>query len=126
MITPFYAAILGLFFVYLCIRVIKQRRASKTAIGDGDNIKLSRAIRVQANFSEYVPFVLLLLFLLESRTGSSILIHFFATMLIIGRGVHAYGVSQVKENLKFRVFGMVLTFAVIIGLSIRLILTYIF
>ena len=124
MITPFYAAILGFIYVFLSIRVIRNRRTQSVAIGDGNNNVLSRAIRVHGNFSEYVPFVLVLLFLLETQVQSTPMIHFFGISFIAGRLIHAYGVSQTDENIRLRVIGMVTTFIVIISLSSGLLLSY--
>ncbi len=51
-IVPVYAGLLGLFFVYLSIRVIRTRRHEQVALGDGDSPRLRRAMRVHANFAE--------------------------------------------------------------------------
>lgn len=134
MYTPLYAAIFTFFFIFLSIRVIKQRRRNSIGIGDGDNIELRRAIRVHANFSEYVPFALVLLYLFETKLTSqayfhsisTIGVHFFAISLLIGRLLHAYGVSQVKENFRFRVIGMVITFSSLLLLALSILLSYLF
>jgi uncharacterized membrane protein YecN with MAPEG domain len=130
MFTPLYAAIFAIFFVFLSIRVIKQRRRNSVGIGNGDNIELSRAIRVHANFSEYVPFALVLLFLFETQTSayyfSSIGVHFFGISLLIGRMIHAYGVSQVHENIRFRIAGMAITFCSFLLLALSILFTYLF
>ncbi len=112
-ITPFYAAVFELAFVLLSFRVIRVRQRLKIAIGDGDNPGLSRAIRVHGNFSEYVPFTLLLLSFAEIRTQSSLAIHAACILFLVARISHAYGVSQIKENLRFRVFGVLVTGGVI-------------
>jgi uncharacterized membrane protein YecN with MAPEG domain len=46
----------------------------------------------------------------------------FASLLLAGRLIHAYGVSQLKEKLIFRMVGMILSFASI-GLT-SLVLLY--
>lgn len=111
-ITIYYAAILALFYVYLTLKVVKVRKKEKIAIGYGESKELSRAIRVHANFAEYVPLALLLLYFLESQGGHSIIMFLLGGLLLIGRILHAYGVSKVEENLKFRVFGMFSTISV--------------
>ena len=55
-IIPFYAAILALLYVCLSARTIGFRRKSRVSIGDGGDQELLRAIRMHANFAEYVPF----------------------------------------------------------------------
>ena len=64
-ITALYAALLAGIFVILSVRVIAARRGSGAPLGDGGNPELLRRIRVQGNFSEYVPLALILLALAE-------------------------------------------------------------
>ena len=121
MITPLYAAILALLYVYLSVRTLSARRRYKIAIGSGDNKDLLRRMRVHANFSEYVPIALLLIFFLEYISDNAIKIHFLAACLLAGRVIHAIGVSRSPENFRFRVLGMALTFTSLISASIGII-----
>ena len=114
MTTALYAALLGLMFVALSINVIAKRRQLMVGLGSNGETNLERRIRVHANFAEYVPFALLLMFLAEHCGLASIYLHISGIALLVGRLSHAYGVSQLKEPLKFRVFGMILTFSVLI------------
>lgn len=114
LITPVYAALLALVFVLLSVRTIRQRRNAGAAIGDGGQVQLQRAIRVHANFAEYVPLTLLLVYFLEVSSRMGWLIHILCLLLLGGRLLHAYGVSQVRENLRYRITGMATTFAVIV------------
>ena len=125
MIVPIYAAILALIFVALSFRTLSLRRSKGIAIGTSDDLEMTRAMRVHSNFAECVPLALILLFFFENRTGGTTLVHILCVLLIVGRVVHAYGVSQVEENFKFRVTGMVLTLGTIISASVRLLATYI-
>lgn len=122
-ITPLYAAILGLIFVALSLRTIRLRRRYRVAIGDGRNTLLQRAMRVNANFAEYVPLALLLIYFVELHDGPRLHIHLLGTALTCGRLLHAWGVSQAQENFRYRTVGMALTFMVMIFASI-LILIY--
>ncbi len=115
-----YAAILGLLFVGLSARTLRLRRTLRIAIGDGGNPILLRATRVHANFAEYVPLSLLLLYFLQSQGASGWFLHLLGAALLIGRIAHAYGVSQVNENGRFRVLGMALTLGVLITACARL------
>lgn len=124
MITSIYAALAGLILFFLSIRVIKLRREKRIAIAWNDDIEFKRAMRVHANFTEYVPLSLVLLFFLESQTSNTIWVHVLGCLLILGRVIHAYGVSQVKENFLFRQIGMVLTFTVLISASIRILFSH--
>lgn len=109
-ITAFYAALLGLFFVFLSFRVIGWRRLKSVELGHGEDSELLRRMRVHANFAEYVPFTLLLMAIAESMTAPRPLIHVAGLILIAGRLMHAYGLSQTPHILRLRVGGMILTF----------------
>ena len=109
-ITAFYAALLALFFVFLSFRVIGWRRLKSVELGHGEDSELLRRMRVHANFAEYVPFTLLLMAIAESMTAPRPLIHVAGLILIAGRLMHAYGLSQTPHILRYRVWGMMLTF----------------
>jgi hypothetical protein len=119
-IVALYAALLALLFVVLSLRTIGARRRLQVAVGDGGHRELQRAMRVHANFAEYAPLALLLIYLVEVASGPSGLVHALGLGLLAGRSVHAYGVSQAKEDLRFRVSGMALTFMVLIVASLYL------
>lgn len=125
MITPIYAALLALLYVFLSARIIKLRVKYQVGIGDGDHPLLQRAIRVQANFGEYVPFALLLLWMHESMNGAPKLVLILGALLCVGRLLHAYGVSQKNETLTFRQAGMVITFSVMLISAFSIVLKYI-
>lgn len=114
-ILPIYAALLGGLFFYLSIRTIGLRRKLKIGIGASDSQEMLRAVRVHSNFTEYAPFVLFLIYLVETQGGADLFIHALGLCLLIGRTVHAYGLSQLKENFAFRVTGMVMTFTALLS-----------
>ncbi|HRD75372.1 MAG TPA: MAPEG family protein [Hyphomicrobiaceae bacterium] len=114
-ITAFYASILAALFVILALRVIAVRRSARVALGDGGDRLLLRRIRVHANFAEYAPMGLVLIGLAESVKTSSVILHFIGATLVLGRLLHAYGVSQSTEPLPVRVSGMMATFAALLG-----------
>ena len=125
MITPLYAAVAALFFVVLSFRTLLLRRKLGIAVGTGNNQMLERAVGVHSNFAEYTPITLILIYFFETQTESVTLIHVLCISLILGRLLHAYGVSQIEENFRFRVTGMILTLGCLIAVSIRLIASYI-
>lgn len=124
MYTPLYASILAFLFIALSFRTILLRRGKGVAIGSGHDDELARAARVHANFAEYVPLTLLLLYFLESRTDIGIGLHILGCALIAGRLIHAYGVSQPLEDFRFRVTGMVITLGTMISAAARLLASY--
>ena len=119
--SPIYAAILGLIFFFLSLRVVRLRQSQRIIIGTKGNEALERAIRVHGNFSEYVPLTLLLLLMLELKSANFLLVNTLGIMLLAGRCIHAWGVSQEKEDFRFRSIGMVTTFLTIVIASISLI-----
>ena len=77
-----------------------------------------------ANFAEYVPMAILLIFLVESSGARTVFVHLLGSALIIARLSHAFGVSCEPEIFRFRVFGMAATLAVLLtGASYLLIAT---
>ena len=119
-IIAIYTPVFALLFVVLSVNVIRTRRREKVGLGAGGNVAVERAMRVHANFSEYVPITLLLLLILEQSGGNILLLHALFVVLLAGRIIHAWGVSQQKENFTFRVSGMILTFTVIMTASIAI------
>ena len=119
-VTPLYAAVLGLIFMVLSVYTIRMRRRHRVAVGDGNHAPLRRAIRVHANFAEYVPLALLLIYFVELDAGPVLRIHILGGTLICGRLLHAWGVSRERENFRYRTVGMILTFGVIITTSLML------
>jgi len=124
-LTAAYAALLALLFVALSLRAIRLRRGARVAIGDGGDARLARAMRVHANFAEYVPLALLLIFFAESAGTPPLAVHAPCALLLVGRLAHAWGVSQPKEDFRFRVAGMALTFtAIVLAALALLVLTF--
>ena len=122
-IIPIFSAVFAVLFVLLSINVIKTRRKYKVGIGTGQNVHVERAMRVHGNFAEYVPFSLLLLAMLELNKANSILLVGLCFLLLIGRLVHAFGVSMDNEKFAYRVSGMVMTVTVILGAGIANLVT---
>ena len=120
--TPLYAALLGLLFIALSIRTIGLRRRFRVAIGSGRKALLQRAMRVNANFAEYVPLALLLIYFVELHDGPRLHVHLLGSALIGGRVLHAWGVSQEQENFRYRTAGMALTFSVMLIACILILL----
>jgi uncharacterized membrane protein YecN with MAPEG domain len=119
-ITFLYAALLALLFVGLSVRTLLMRRSLRISIGDRGDEAMLRAMRVHSNFAEYVPLALLLFYFVELAGTRAAVVHGLGIALLAGRAAHAYGVSHVQENYRFRVAGMALTLGAIVTASIRL------
>lgn len=113
-ILPIYAALLAALFVYLSIRTVRARRELRIGLGHAENPVMLRAMRVHGNFAEYVPFALFMIFLVESSGAGPWMVHALCLALLAARLSHAYGVSQPKEDFRFRVFGVATTFFVLL------------
>ena len=125
MTTALYAALLALFYIVLSFKVVGKRRQFRIGIGSNGEIALERAIRVHGNFAEYVPFALLLMFLAEYSGLAAVYLHILGCVLLVGRLSHAWGVRQVQEPLKFRVFGMMLTMSVLLLSAVSIIVLFV-
>jgi hypothetical protein len=123
-LVAIYASLLALLFVFLSVRTIRLRRRLQIAIGHKDDTRMLRAMRVHANFAEYAPFSLLLIAFVELGSAPALFVHVLCLSLLLGRLAHAWGVSQVKEDYRFRVAGMVMTFTSILLASAWLLYRY--
>lgn len=111
--TPLYAGILALLYLVLSSRIIVLRRQG-VSLGDGGNPVLLRRIRAHGNFSEYVPFILILLGILELSHLPTIILHILGITLVVARLLHGYAFSF-RESFKFgRVWGAGLTFLLLL------------
>ncbi len=116
-VTGFYAALLAGLFLVLSLRVIRLRTRYQVVLGTPNRL-VERAARAHGNCAEYVPIALLLLALLELNGLPAWALHALGVVLLAGRGLHAWGISQEPERLRWRVLSMGLTFAVLlVGLS---------
>jgi hypothetical protein len=64
-----YVALFGLLYLALSVRTLRLRRWLRIAVGDGGNPVMLRAMRAHANFAEYVPLTLVIIFMME-RVGT--------------------------------------------------------
>ncbi|MGQ0677539.1 MAG: MAPEG family protein [Rhodospirillales bacterium] len=117
-ITAIYAGLLGLLLLVLSINVIRLRWKHQQGIMDGGHRDLARAIRVQGNFTEYVPLALILMFFVEAAQYPAAAIHAFGLALVAGRCAHAWGLSRSETRTPGRAAGVTLTFAVLVAASL--------
>lgn len=124
MITSLYAGLLGIFYVFLSFRVATLRKKLKVGLGDGGEKKLAKAIRVHGNFSEYTLFIIVLMYFAEMQSiilfgiSTPIIIHIIGMILLFARGYHAYGITQHSGLSTGRMVGILLTWGLIVFLSL--------
>lgn len=114
-ITLVIAAAAALLNIWLAMRVGRMRTAHKISVGDGGNEQVIRRMRAHANFTEYTPFFLILLALIELAVGSSTWLWAVAILFILGRISHAFGMDGIG---KLRIIGILTTTLVLLGMAI--------
>lgn len=113
MITSLYAGLCGILLLALSSRVVNARRTHQIGLGDGGQPELMRAIRVQANFVEYTPLILLLILLVEMGNNSATVVHSLGIALVIARVMHAAGLSRTSGVSTLRFVGTLVTWVVL-------------
>ncbi len=124
MITGLYAALLALMFVGLALAVVRQRFKLRVGLGDGNQPELIKAIRIHGNFAEYVPFLLVLMFLLESQQAAVWQLHVIGGLTLGGRLLHLVGLLSSSGTSIPRFFGMIATFSALIIAAVLLLLAF--
>jgi len=114
----FYAGLLGLLLVALSAQVVLARRRFRVGLGAGSEEGLQQAIRVQANFVEYVPFAVILLVLAELTGLPLPALHGAGVLLVASRILHAIGLTQSPGRSFGRFYGTAGTWLMIVALSL--------
>lgn len=121
-VTAFYLAVLALIYAVLALRVAGLRRANRVLFGDAENARLRTAIRVHANFIEYVPIIALLVALLEMSGMPAFRVHLLMGALLLSRLLHPMGMAARPGTWQFnagRVATILLTLAVLVAAAIH-------
>ncbi|MHB1543974.1 MAG: MAPEG family protein [Gammaproteobacteria bacterium] len=106
--------------VFLAIRVSRLRWQHRTGIGHGDHPDLERAIRAHANAVEYIPLTLLLFLVSALTTAPTRELEWFGAIFLLGRVLHAWGLSRNSGASWPRMIGMLSTLGVMILLAVQL------
>lgn len=112
--SSIYIALGALLLITLTLRVILRRKSKLIGIGDGGDAELARRIRAHANAVETLPIGLLLLAALELNGSPTALIHGLGIALLLGRALHAWGLSGSAGQSFGRLYGMLLTLTVLL------------
>lgn len=120
-VSVLYTALLGLLLIALSANVVLARRRYRVRLGVGTEEGMQQAVRVQANFSEYVPLAVVLLILCEVMAGMpAAAVHAAGILLLTSRVLHAWGLARSPGTTFGRFYGTAGTWLVIIGLSLWL------
>lgn len=107
--TALHAGLLLALFLVLTLRVFAVRSRAGVALGTGGDRRLERAVRVHANWAEYVPAFLVTLLAAELCGAPGWALHGAGAAMLGGRILHAAGMSREPDILPLRAGGMLLT-----------------
>ncbi len=117
-VTALYAAPLALVGLALAARAGAQRGKLKIAVGDGGHDQLLKHTRAHANYTEYVPLILVLMALLELNGAGAGWLHTIGASLLAARIVHPFGIGSVSSPARF--IGAALTMLVLLACIVLL------
>ena len=92
-ITALYAGILVFIGSFLAFKVGSHRGKTGISILHGGDMEFAATIRRHDNFTENVPFILVLLVLLELNGASGALMHGLGIALVVARIAHPLGLD---------------------------------
>lgn len=118
--TGIYAALAALLVLILAVRVMMRRMSARIGIGDGGDHELNKRIRAHANAVEYLPLGLILLLLVELNQTVPAIVHAFGIVLLVGRVLHAAGLSRSSAAGAGRMLGITLSVVVIAAMALLL------
>lgn len=113
-ITALYVGLSAVLLVVLSALVIRERARAHVSLGDGGDARLEKAIRAQGNFVEYTPLALLVIALAEMQGAPALAVHCLGAALVLGRVLHAFGLTRARDLHPARGAGMALTFLVLV------------
>ena len=103
--------------IWLGWRVGQVRISEKVLTGDGGNHRLICRMRAHANYTEYTPFVLVLLAAIELARGPAVWLWLVSGAYLLGRVAHALGMD-VSYPSKLRKAGTIVTLLTLLGLAL--------
>ena len=118
-LTGFYAGLCGLLVLALAFRVVRFRRGEKIGVGAGGKHYGEVLIRTHANAIEYLPIALILMLAAELNGLSAVWLHVLGSLLLLGRLLHAYGLTAGKGGYHpGRFWGTTFTWIVILAFAL--------
>jgi uncharacterized membrane protein YecN with MAPEG domain len=123
-ISGLYAALQAFIAIGLVVPVGQLRGKTSVSLGSGGNPALETAIRRHANWTEHVPFALLLIALLELNGGGAGLLHGLGLTLLAARIAHPLGLKADTMQVPLRGIGAIATLAVTLVAAIALLLKF--
>lgn len=117
-ITLLFVSLHVLLMLVLLARISRHRHGQRIGLGDGGDTLLARKIRVHGNFIEHAPFALLLLALLELSGLATPWLWVFGSVLLLGRVLHAVGLSRSGGQSLGRFWGTAITWLALLAMAL--------
>lgn len=118
------AAVCASMFVLMSADAARQRARHRVPMqGLGENKHVNRAVRIHGNFAEHVPLALLLMMMLELRGTPAPWLWTAGGSLVVGRGLHWIGLKRTSGTSVPRMAGVGLTWAVLAGEAVGLVVS---
>lgn len=117
-IAALYAGLVGLLLLILAARVSFLRRQLKVALGDGGDRGLQRAIRAHGNAVEWAITGILLLLIADLTRAPALFLHLCGLVIVIGRVLHAVGLSLAGGYSFGRLYGSALSWGAVVVLAV--------
>lgn len=111
-ITLTTAAACAVINLWLALRIVRGRLKDRVLLGDNGDVGLLAGMRAHANFTEYAPFVLILIAGIELAGGSPFWLQVAAVVFVLARIAHPLGMFRATTN-ALRLIGIVLTWLVL-------------
>lgn len=123
-VTLTFAGVAALLNIWLGWRVAQVRLREKVLTGDGGNHSVTCRMRAHANYTEYTPFVLILIAVIELVGGWPLALWVTGAVYLLGRIAHAFGMDG-PYPARGRQIGTATTLLTLLGLAIwALVLSY--
>ena len=117
-ITLLFASLHLLLMLVLLARISRHRHGHNIGLGDGGDAVLMRKVRVHGNFVENAPLGLLLLALLELSGLPAPWLWAYGGALLLGRVLHAIGLSGTAGRSFGRLWGTALTWLSMLAMAL--------
>ncbi len=117
-IAALYAGLVAIVLLVLAANVSKFRRSLGVGLGDGGHKELQRAIRAHGNAVEWALPAIVLLLVAELTRASPLLLHVCGVAIVVGRVLHAVGLSGSSGYSFGRFAGTLATWLALLALAL--------
>lgn len=121
-VTGIYAALQAFVMAALLFPIGRLRTKYEVSMHAAGHADLDVAIRRHANWTEHVPFALLLIALLELNGGSAGLLHGLGAGLLVARVLHPLGLKAETMKSPLRGIGAIGTLLITLIAAIALLM----